>query len=187
MCFPLQAGSTFLKTSVMLSRAFQNGQFRSLGESYYFPDNTRRKCSSQNGGLQCILAMETSACTRCLQTSSFANVLRSVAGTTISIKSVKKIKDKSRQGASKIRNSIAMAKIKSKSWMQNGCKREKLLWHEWEQHFYGEVKVQRKGKEGGTAENKCEAKETVQRHPTQNTEITTEKQIEGNGGKHREI
>ena len=32
--------------------------------------------------------------------------------------------------------------------MQNGCKREKWLWHEWEQYVCCEIKAQRKGKEG---------------------------------------
>ena len=35
--------------------------------------------------------------------------------------------------------------------MQNGCKRQKWLWHEWEQCFCCEIKAQRKGKEGGKA------------------------------------
>ena len=41
--------------------------------------------------------------------------------------------------------------MKSKSWMQNGCKRKKWLWHEWEQYFCCEIMAQRKGKEGGRA------------------------------------
>ena len=36
MCFPLQAGSTFLKMSVMLSRAFQNGNFPLVRQKILF-------------------------------------------------------------------------------------------------------------------------------------------------------
>ena len=35
--------------------------------------------------------------------------------------------------------------------MQNWSKREKWLWHEWEQYVCCEIKAQRKGKEGGKA------------------------------------
>ena len=101
-----------VRMQVMLSRAFQNGHFPLAQRKLLLLGQYRRKCSSQNDGFRCILGMETLACTRCLLKSSFEkhNFMKN-----------EKIKEKSCQEASKIGDYIAMANMKSKSWMQSGC------------------------------------------------------------------
>ncbi len=63
-----------VRMQVRVSRAFQDNNFPLARRNYHFSNNTKRKWPSQDAGVRGILGMETSACTRCLQTSSFEDV-----------------------------------------------------------------------------------------------------------------